>query len=971
MSEPKDVGSFADEGSQDPRLVEWAAEIADRIKAGESVDLQDLNQAQPEHSDLLRRLLPAIEMMVALGTDPAAEAGEGRPGEQAPQNSLEVLGDFQLVRVLGHGGMGIVWEARQLSLGGRRVAVKILPAASALDPRQLRRFQVEVQAAACLDHEHIVPVYAVGNERGVPYYVMRLIEGRSLAEIIRQLPRAEGCEAPDEDTVDQSSPDVLATTLANNLTSGETAAQVEVPGEKKSIAGGVVQTVRAEGRPGSAAASSRADSAPTCDRTYFRNVARLAVEAAEALDYAHREGVLHRDVKPANLLVDLRGHLWVTDFGLARLRGDSGLTRTGDLIGTLRYMSPESAAGGARRAPVDHRTDVYSLGVTIYEMLTLQPAFGGSDRSEILRRIAEEEPRPPRRLSPRIPRDLETVVLKAMAKEPARRYQSAGELAADLARFLDGLPVLARRSPLWRKAVTWIRRHRTTASLIATGIAATLLIVLGWKFIHRKETELLARRFESARVADLAEIIPWLDTSDPAVVAWLDRLYAGADPEKKLAAALVLAPTRTECQTYILDQALTADPRLLGLLIPLLHRQIPGPFTARLEEEIQGEPSAGLRSGEAELRDRRRANAACALIALGREGPAWQLLCSAPDPQARSYLIATLGPAGVEPDRLVPHLEDPRMSDSSRSALIQSLGDAPKASWPSGRFGEVVSQLLRLYRHDPDAGLHGSAKWLLLRWGLGAEVQRIDEELAKTQRDDPRFQWRISHEGLTLVTVDHPNLHRIIEVSDTEVTVELFRRFRAEFPFDSKISPEHSCPVNGTSYHDVAAFCNWLGGREGLPEGEECYRRLAGAEKPAYLPVSNHRDHLGFRLPANEEFEVICAAGTKARRYFGDSDLLLDRYAWTLTTSEGRAHPVAGKRPNDFGLFDTLGNIQEWCERAIPPGCIGHQSGDLRGGWFGWSPPSEVDRSSVVPNIPLDKPDATMGFRVVRTIMAR
>src|SRR5262249_50308581 len=150
----------------------------------------------------------------------------------------------------------------------------------------------------------------------------------------------------------------------------------------------------------------------------FRTVARLGVQAAEALDYAHREGILHRDIKPANLLVDRRGDLWVTDFGLARLRGPSELTPAGDLVGTLRYISPEQAR--ARPIPIDHRTDVYSLGVTLYEMLTLRPAFGGTGRAQLLRRIAEEEPRPPRRLNRRIPRDLEIVVLKAMSKEPAR-----------------------------------------------------------------------------------------------------------------------------------------------------------------------------------------------------------------------------------------------------------------------------------------------------------------------------------------------------------------------------------------------------------------------------------------------------------------------------------------------------------------------------------------------------------------------
>src|SRR5262249_51858348 len=159
---------------------------------------------------------------------------------------------------------------------------------------------------------------------------------------------------------------------------------------------------------------------------------QLGVQAAEALDNAHQVGIIHRDIKPANLMADGRGHLWVTDFGLAQVRGDTRLTMTGDLVGTLRYMSPEQAL--AKRVVVDHRTDVYSLGATLYELLTLEPAFSGADRQELLRQIAFEEPRPPRRCNKAIPAELETIVLKALEKNPAERYLTARELAEDLKR---------------------------------------------------------------------------------------------------------------------------------------------------------------------------------------------------------------------------------------------------------------------------------------------------------------------------------------------------------------------------------------------------------------------------------------------------------------------------------------------------------------------------------------------------------
>ena len=201
-------------------------------------------------------------------------------------------------------------------------------------------------------------------------------------------------------------------------------------------------------RPGTAATTETrptlsTPNSSTRNRAYFRNVARLGIEAAEALEHAHQEGIIHRDIKPANLMVDAKGNLWVTDFGLARLQSDSGLTITGDLLGTLRYMSPEQALG--KRVLIDGRTDIYSLGATLYELLTLQPAFDGRDRQELLRRIADEEPRSPRKLNGSVPRELETILLKALSKEPESRYATARELADDLRRFLENKPIKAKR----------------------------------------------------------------------------------------------------------------------------------------------------------------------------------------------------------------------------------------------------------------------------------------------------------------------------------------------------------------------------------------------------------------------------------------------------------------------------------------------------------------------------------------------
>jgi tetratricopeptide (TPR) repeat protein len=234
-------------------------------------------------------------------------------------------------------------------------------------------------------------------------------------------------------------------------------------------------------------------------RERFRRVAEWGVQAAEALDYAHQLGVVHRDVKPANLLLDLRGHLWITDFGLARFPGERGVTRSGDLVGTLRYMSPEQAQ--AKRGTVDHRADVYSLGATLYELLTLRPIFEGDDPQELLCQTAFSEPRAPRAVNREVPRELETIVLKALEKDPTRRYQTAQELAEDLRRYLHDRPILARR-PGWReRAGRWARRH---PAAVAAGLLVAFVLFAAAAFsagVYRLKTAEAEAREQLAREA--------------------------------------------------------------------------------------------------------------------------------------------------------------------------------------------------------------------------------------------------------------------------------------------------------------------------------------------------------------------------------------------------------------------------------------------------------------------------------------
>jgi len=407
----------------DPRLLQVSREYLTELEAGGRPDRQAYLARYPELADALSECLDGIELAQSLKPMPAPPPTEfsGSP-----------LGDFQIVREIGRGGMGVVYEATQLSLG-RRVALKVLPFAAALDARQLQRFKNEAHAAAQLHHTNIVPVYAVGCERGVHFYAMQLIEGRSLATVIQELRGTTGVDG-------------IAPAINETNHSGAT---IAVSGVKTSH-------------------RSRRSSES------FRSAARIAAHVADALDYAHEAGVVHRDIKPANLMLDARGSVWVTDFGLAQIVADAGVTQTGDLVGTLRYMSPEQAAG--RRIPVDHRADVYSLGATLYELLTLQPIFAGDDRASLLQQILNDDPRPLRQWDLAIPVELETIVLKATAKSPGERYASAADMAADLRRFLDERPILARRPTLADRGRKWMRRH---PSFVAASVILLVCLLVG------------------------------------------------------------------------------------------------------------------------------------------------------------------------------------------------------------------------------------------------------------------------------------------------------------------------------------------------------------------------------------------------------------------------------------------------------------------------------------------------------------
>jgi WD40 repeat protein/serine/threonine protein kinase len=434
------------------------------------------------------------------------------------------LGDYRLLREIGRGGMGIVYEAEQIALG-RRVALKILLHRKLQGDRLKQRFEREARAAARLHHTNIVPVFGVGEHDGLPYYVMQLVSGQGLDQVLAELQRFQQPGSPLESPVSPTA--APAADVARSLVTGRfpPAGGLVSPAEPERPPAAPVTIALSPGSadlpPAPTAATADAppfapgfavlpelssDSSRSGPRrsVYWRSVARIGVQVAGALEHAHKQGVIHRDIKPSNLLLDAQGTVWVTDFGLAKADDQEALTETGDILGTLRYLPPEAFDGKA-----DARGDIYALGLTLYELVALRPAFEETDRHQLIKHVTTGEPARLGRLRPGVPRDLETIIHKAIDREPARRYPSAGALAADLQRFLDDVPIHARRASAPEHLVRWARRHPGLAAalsvlalfLVGGTIAATVAAVRFGALADEKE----AARLDAVRAKHEAE----------------------------------------------------------------------------------------------------------------------------------------------------------------------------------------------------------------------------------------------------------------------------------------------------------------------------------------------------------------------------------------------------------------------------------------------------------------------------------
>jgi len=448
----------------------------------------------------------------------------------------QVLGDFEIISEAGRGGMGVVYRARQVSLN-RIVALKVLPPSVCQTEKAVARFKREAKAAAKLHHTNIVSVYAQGQQDGHSYYAMELIEGDSLDQILKRSPAMVAPMGPDDEPAAENNDDTPSLSGAFLLASNS--------------------LILAD----------------------YRKTALLIAGVAEGIEHAHKHGVIHRDIKPQNLLLGNDGQLHITDFGLARLLDEPSVTVTGEMLGTPAYMSREQVTADGKR--IDHRTDIYSLGVTFYELLTGQRPFMGSSREQVIARICADEPRPPRKLNPAIPVDLDTICLRAMEKDPKRRYQRAKEMAADLRRYAQDRPILSRRVNPFEKALKWVRRHPAMTAIIVLSVTLAITASI-WTFQaikarHTHARSLVQQAFDTLAYVDYREpdqAIQWLAQAEPLApdtpsfrfeflkTSGLAHLLSNPKIAcDKLSEAARLRPDDTEIM-YLLAWALRRDERI-------------------------------------------------------------------------------------------------------------------------------------------------------------------------------------------------------------------------------------------------------------------------------------------------------------------------------------------------------------------------------------------------------------------------
>lgn len=422
---------------------------------GQKPDIDEFAQKYPGLEDQIRQRVLNLEEIDSLFSN-LMEVGDDDFGDSIAGHELigQELGDFEILSLIGAGGMGAVFLARQISLD-REIALKVIVDIGGVRGRNLERFKREARVLAKISHPNIVPIYEVGEQGPYSYFAMEYVKGVSLEKILRNIRDAK--------------PDARASEVMGECLAAQTSSSEDKPGTDEGSRGAEIDT------------------------DFIVRISKLIVDIAVALEYAHNRGILHRDVKPSNILIDSNGTAKLVDFGLARAETQQSITVTGEFFGTPSYVSPEQI-----RQPetVDRRSDVYSLAATYYECLTLHPPFEGDTVNETLTRVISREAVPPKEYCPRLSTDFNTVLLHALEKSPDDRYQSAGEFAADIENLLEFKPITAKRPSITRRAYKTLRRSPLKAAVI---IALVMVVVLGYLVVHTNTRVSAERAFSLGR----------------------------------------------------------------------------------------------------------------------------------------------------------------------------------------------------------------------------------------------------------------------------------------------------------------------------------------------------------------------------------------------------------------------------------------------------------------------------------------
>jgi serine/threonine-protein kinase len=720
-----------------------------------------------------------------------------------------------------------------------------------------------------------------------------------------------------------------------------------------------------------------------------RRAAYYIEAMARAIQYAHEHKILHRDIKPGNILVDESDRPYLIDLGLAKsLDATDYTTLTGKALGTAEYMSPEQAKG---QDEISFTTDVYGLGATFFTLLTGRPPFSGPRAVVVLRKVIDEEPAWPREADKRVGKELKAICLKCLEKDPTKRFSSAGELAVVLKNYLNYEPTGVTPPRPWERLGKWVRRQPWRAA--AAGLAFLVFSVAAgawaWNTERSRETaEVFVRDLRTTSIAELPAKIQHFAAYRGWIKPRLHKLLqtGSGDPELRTRILLALLPSEPARARELADCLLECGREE--------HRVICGALVGHWPAV-----EARIRTALVDLKadNARRTRAAAALIAL--DGPktpagrAWSELRLIPDPTMRVDLLEWLVYSELKIEVLADRLES-EPDVSVRRQLIQALGALGQEKPPAGASTALTGRMLAQYRDDPDPGIHSSLAYLLHRWGMDSEIKRTDAQLAGKPRS--RHNWYVNSLGMTMAVIDVPESHRLLppapgerperfSIATTETPLILFQEFdpthaarrKQEYEIEPAAIPDAAADV--INYFDAGRFCNWLSEREGIPPDQWCYRH--GEAEGIMVLVPDYQNKKGYRLPSTSEWEFAARAGTTTDRYYGQDATHVDAYAWHSRNAGPGAGSIGRLRPNDFGLFDVLGNVMEWCYNPNPssdPACrcrAGQENGScemrletLKGGSIGFAAVDQMvkNRHLFFDNMPPNLRFIHAGIRVVR-----